>query len=978
MRRWLGLTVAVVAALLAYALFHRAQRDDAGGVAGEAARPDGQGARRDPHHPSGGWSGGGRVAGSGERPAPPDDATGGTSAVDQAATPADGFVELKVTARGAPVAGAGVRLYLRGRVDPNTALTDWRLAGAGSTSAAGVIQLAARTGAYLAVARAPGFAPGQRELRRSAGEPVTRAALELSPGAVLTGRTVTVARGSREPVALAALVLTPQARRGPFGGTLAGDAPAEEQVRGQSDQRGAFRVEGLGPGEWQVEARAPGFGKATERGVRVPRAGELVLELASASFLEGHVLAADGAPAGGAEVTAIGGREPATAIASELGAFSLEVSPRSWQLSARRGGESAALDKPVSVSAGQTTGGLVLRLGRASAIEGTVVAAGSGRAIASARIDVSPYGHDADSGRAVSVPDGSYAVEGLAPGSYDVVVSADGFLADERRAVTVLQGQRFPLRIELHAAGRVAGRVADSHAAAVEGAVVAVIRGFPSVAGSEPPETRTGPDGRYLLSGVAAGRVTLTARRDAAALGPRQIIEVREGEAAAADFTLADDGAITGRVSRKSGPLDGAVTVRAIRAQLAVSVSDFAATSTDAQGDYRLQLPPGSYRLFASTGPMRGGLGPPRDVVTLEGGQTVVKDLLLPDDAGDQATLTISVLEPGGAPAAGAQVQVTSAEEGMRFFMISAADEQGRMLLQRAKGDLPQALEVRAQNGGRAGSVRASREQPEITVQLVPGGRLEGHVSGLAAAATFQVTVAMPQGDARIGGFGGQGAETRAFTGDRFAFDDVAAGGLLVTVATRDGRSGHASPNVVGGQTTLVELALEQSPGVTGRVVDEQQKPVADAVLVVDGQSRTPPAGSDGRFSFDDLAPGEHRLEGFLAPLRSLGSHVFTLQPGQRLDLGDLVMPSTKTGPGGVGLYLRGDSEGVFVVGLIPGGPAESAGVAPGDQLALIDGVKVEGAADARGRLQGVPGSAVALTVIRNGTSRILSFARAP
>ena len=974
MRRWVGLSIALAVALLAYAWFHRPRPDDAGGGAGgEAARPGEQGARRDP---IGAWSGGGgRVAGGGERPAVQGGTSGGTPAVDLAANPEDGFIELKVTARGAPVAGAGVRLYLRGRVDPSTALTDWRLAGAGSTSAAGAIKLLAKPGAYLAVVRAPGFAPGQRELRRSAGEPVTRAALELFAGGALTGRTV--ARGSREPVALAALVLTPQVRRGSFGGMLAGDAPAEEQVRAQSDERGGFRVDGLGPGEWQVEARAPGFGKATERGVRVPRASELVLELIAASFLEGHVLAADGSPASGAEVTAIGGREPATTTASEQGAFSIEVAPRSWQLSARRGGESATLDKPVSVSAGQTTSGLLLRLGRASAIEGSVVAAGSGKPIAGARVDVSPYGHDADSGRAVSGADGSYAVEGLSPGSFDVVVSAAGFLSDERRAVTVLQGQRFPLRLELHAAARVEGRVADSHGAAVEGAVVAVGRGFPSVAGSEPPETRTGPNGRYQLAGVPSGRVALNARREAAALGAQQAVEVREGEVATADFTLVDDGVITGRASRKSGPLEGAVTVRAIKAQMAVNASDFASTTADAQGDYRLQLPPGSYRLFASTGPMRGGFGPPRDVVTLEGGQTVVKDLLLPDEAGDLATFAITVLEPGGAPSPGARVQVTSAEEGMRFLMFSQADEQGRMLLQRPKGDLPAALEVRATNGGRSGSAKGSRELAALTVQLQPGGRVEGHVTGIGEGGTFRVTAAPAPGDSRNGVFADGSGEVRECTGDRFTFDDVAVGPSVFTVQTRDGRTGRAQAQVESGQTASVEIALAQSPLLSGRLIDEAGKPLPDVLLLVDAEPTARRTGTEGRFSLDDLAPGEHTLAAYLSAARSLPARTVTLQAGQRLDLGDLVIPAAKTPPGGVGLWVRGDSEAVTVIGLLPGGPAETAGVVPGDVLAFIDGAKVESATDARARLQGAPGSTVTLTILRNGTSRIIPVVRA-
>src|SRR5204862_426898 len=66
-----------------------------------------------------------------------------------------------------------------------------------------------------------------------------------------------------------------------------------------------------------------------------------------------------------------------------------------------------------------------------------------------------------DAGRAVTDPTGTFAVGGLPPGSYDVAVTADGYSTVTRNGITVDNGQRFPLRIDLHATGSVEEIVRD-------------------------------------------------------------------------------------------------------------------------------------------------------------------------------------------------------------------------------------------------------------------------------------------------------------------------------------------------------------------------------------------------------------------------------------------------------------------------------------------------------------------------------------
>ena len=386
-------------------------------------------------------------------------APGSTPPVAQPAGAGSGFVEARVLAQGRPAAGAHVRLYLRGRADRNTGAVEWRFAGAADAGRDGIARIAARPGAYLAAARSGSFAPARLEFQRPAGEKATKIALELLAGVALSGRTVQ--KGSSDPVPLALVTLTYGSRRP--------EAPAEEQARATSDVQGRFRIDGLAPGRYVATAQVPGYARAT---ARVEAPGDITLPLAQASFIEGHVVAADGSPAAGAEVSATGGEDAVSAAASETGSFSLEVAPRTWAVSARRGDQAGRAVEPVAVAAGATARGVTIRLGAACSIAGTVVAAASKQPIAGAQIAVSPYGSNGDFGRAVSDAGGAFSAGGLAPGSYDVAVTAAGFTDGSRRGVTVDQGQSFPLRIELRQTGAIEGTVRDSGGRGVAFALV--------------------------------------------------------------------------------------------------------------------------------------------------------------------------------------------------------------------------------------------------------------------------------------------------------------------------------------------------------------------------------------------------------------------------------------------------------------------------------------------------------------------------
>jgi hypothetical protein len=193
-----------------------------------------------------------------------------TLPVDQAASEADGLLDLRVTVAGRPVSRAQVRLYLRGGRIPDTGQVDWRVAAAGATGNDGRLQVPARQGAYLVVVRAEGLAPVWRELVHPLNGNRTPVHLRMEEALTFSGRTVEQATG--RPLPGAALTLTPHVSV--WEQEARADAPAEERVRVVSDASGHFEVEGLAPGLYTVEGHAPGVPFTEQWNIRLPTAAE--------------------------------------------------------------------------------------------------------------------------------------------------------------------------------------------------------------------------------------------------------------------------------------------------------------------------------------------------------------------------------------------------------------------------------------------------------------------------------------------------------------------------------------------------------------------------------------------------------------------------------------------------------------------------------------------------------------------------------
>lgn len=189
---------------------------------------------------------------------------------------------------GEPVAGADVRLSWSSR-SPSDATTVTH------TDADGRFALGSVATGHFVSARAPGLSPsGGRLIKERAGDVVDVTLTLLGAGGSVEGVVVDLAGA---PIAQAVVeigALKPTSSMLPDGSS--GTTPPALVVR--TDASGAFRADGVAPGDTSVEARTLTF--APTRSRIVVRAGEtssVTLALGRGGSLRGVVSSADGVPA---------------------------------------------------------------------------------------------------------------------------------------------------------------------------------------------------------------------------------------------------------------------------------------------------------------------------------------------------------------------------------------------------------------------------------------------------------------------------------------------------------------------------------------------------------------------------------------------------------------------------------------------------------------------------------------------------------
>jgi protocatechuate 3,4-dioxygenase beta subunit len=282
-----------------------------------------------------------------------------------------------------------------------------------------------------------------------------------------------------------------------------------------SNAEGRFVLRRLGPGAYTYLVEREGYAPAQVPGLEltVADAGG-VAELGTITLSPGHVVRGlvygpERVPIPGARVTTFGGsalpvfRETTT---DAEGRFELVDLPAGahmpWNVAPPEGWLSV---RPVPPLVVPQTAPLEIELVPSQSIAGRVVDA-EGRPVANAALRVESFLPERSGRRGFSTAtDGTFRIDGLASGVYDLTAEASGYQPATRRGVEVPGPGDAPIVLVLERGAALAGRVTDPNGVPLSEANVRL-----HDATRQLGQARTDAQGHYRIDGLPLGRVSAT------------------------------------------------------------------------------------------------------------------------------------------------------------------------------------------------------------------------------------------------------------------------------------------------------------------------------------------------------------------------------------------------------------------------------------------------------------------------------------
>jgi hypothetical protein len=508
---------------------------------------------------------------------------------------------------------------------------------------------------------------------------------------------------------------------------------------------GAFLLEEVLPGKWDVEVKAEGYQPGTAGGVQVDEASvaeTVEVRVSKGGVITGRVLESrSGSPVRDAALRARlsgsgpmmmrfdAGEERRQASSDADGKFEIAgLAPGTYTVTATHS-DWTETSESVELKAAAAT--VDIKMGTGASVVGAVMGANQkpvgGASVSLAAVGAGPGPFGSDEQSTLADPGGRFRFERLTPGRYTLTAS---LRTESSPTVEVVipegDGSERSVNLSLRAGATIRGTV---------GGLPEAQRGGVNISASGPEEffanTRTEPSGAFEFSGVPVGAINLRANAGDFMTSTRSAasqVMVAEGQLEVATEIVFEEGfRLDGRVTRGGKPVTEAMVSAFPEGGGGPGGMRGSSSRTDEAGAFVLEgLAAGSYAVIASS---QSG-GSIRKSVNLTGDMSV--ELEAPP-----ARLSGTVVELGsGRPLGDAEIRIEDPQPvagrgGM--MMAQNSDSGGRFVFE---GLEPKAYRLNVQKAAYQTESRqvTAGEDSETTIELRRGEGIEV----VAKDATYQ------------------------------------------------------------------------------------------------------------------------------------------------------------------------------------------------------------------------------------------------